>query len=104
MSVTVAAFKARFREFTFADADMCAAALAGVEATVSVDAFPSEASRDEVVMLSLAHSLALSPSGRDAQMVFKGEHGESVTSYGARLAELRSGNACLHPFRWGTTS
>lgn len=102
MAVTVSSFKTRFREFLLADADMCAAALAGVEATVSTDAWPSEAARDEVVMLTLAESLALSPFGRDAQMTIKGEHGETATSYGVRLAQLRAGNACLHGFRWGS--
>lgn len=102
MAVTVASFKARFREFRLADETMCEAALAGVEATTSIDAYPSEAARDEVVLFTLADALAMSPFGRDAQMLLKGEHGESVTAYGKRLAQLREGNACLHPNRWGS--
>jgi hypothetical protein len=50
-------------------------------------------------MLSLAHALALSPMGRDAGMTMKDGR---TTKYSARLAQLRDGNACLHPNRWGT--
>lgn len=99
MAVTVSSFKVRYPEFSKGGDAMLAAALTGVEAVVSVDAFETEAERDEFVMLSLAHALALSPMGRDAQLVVKDG---KTTTYSARLNAMRDANACLHPHRWGT--
>jgi hypothetical protein len=99
MAVTISSFKARYPEFSKAGDVMLAAALTGVEAVVSVDAFASDAARDEYVMLSLAHALALSPMGRDAQLVAKDG---KTTTYTARLSAMRDAKACLHPNRWGT--
>lgn len=97
MSVSVASFKVANPEFAFVDDTYVAAQLANVEAVTS-DAYDTEAKRDYVVQLTLAHALALSPMGRDAGLVDK--RGE--TTYGARLNELKLGNACLHESRLGT--
>lgn len=98
MSVTTSSFTVRFPEFALADADLLAAALAGVEATVA-DSYDTEDIRDEVVMYALADALAKGPMGRDAQMV----GAEGRTTYGERLKELREAHAFLNPLRWGTT-
>jgi hypothetical protein len=99
LAVTVSSFVIRYSEFSEAGSALLEAALTGVEAVVGSDAFDTEAQRDEFVMLSLAHALALSPVGRDAGMTMKDGR---TTKYSARLAQLRDGNACLHPNRWGT--
>jgi hypothetical protein len=97
LTVSVATFLVRFSEFSKAGTPLLQAALDGVEATTS-DEFASDGARDEYVMFSLARSLALSPMGRDAQMVDK----KGGTSYDARLEQLRDAQACLNPNRWGT--
>lgn len=97
MSVTVETFVAAFSEFAFVDPALLAAQLTNVEAVTS-DAYDTEAKRDYVVQLTLAHALALSPMGRDAGLVAK----DGTTTYGARLKELKLGNACLHESRLGT--
>lgn len=97
MSVSVASFKVANPEFAFVDDAYVEAQLANVEAVTS-DAYDTDAKRDYVVQLTLAHALALSPMGRDAGLVAK----DGTTTYGARLKELKLGNACLHESRLGT--
>lgn len=98
MAVTTASFVIAFAEFSFVDSALLTAQLAHVEAIVSADVYDTEAKRDYVVQLTLAHALALSPMGRDAGLVAK----DGTTTYGAQLKALKLGNACMHESRWGT--
>lgn len=98
MAVTVASFKVSFPEFAFAGDDMLAAQLAHVEATTG-DGYDTEAKRDYVVMLTLADAIAVSPMGRDANLLAEGA---KSSTYRLKLWGLMKGNACLHESRWGT--
>lgn len=85
MAVTRASFLIAFPEFAQAGNALIDAQLAFAEASVSDAITP----RDQVVMLLTANNLALTPYGRDARMVGS----DGVTTYNARLAELRAAHA-----------
>lgn len=74
MTVTVASFQESFPEFAKANSAMLTARLAQIE-LVTGDGW-AEGVRDLVVMLQLADALAVSPSGRDAQL---SEPGKTTT-------------------------
>ncbi len=74
MAVTSASFVESFPEFRFAAAAQLTARLAQIELTTG-DCWAGEA-RDLIVMLQLADALAISPSGRDAQL---SEPGQATT-------------------------
>lgn len=85
-----AAFVVIFPEFSALlaeDAALIAAALARAERRVS-DSWGDR--RDDVVALTTAHQLALSPWGRNARMVSK----DGSTTYGDELSNWKRGHAC----------
>lgn len=84
MAVNVAAFKVSFPEFAKAGDTLLEAHLA--QAALEVDAGLWGVWADNGVMLTAAHSLAMSPFGMNARMVAK----DGSTTYGKKLDEKRA--------------
>jgi hypothetical protein len=87
--MTSAAFLIIFPEFVALNAEdptLVTAALARADRRVS-DSWGTR--RDDVIALTTAHQLALSPWGRNARLVAK----DGTTTYGEELKEWKRGHA-----------
>ena len=83
--MTVADFKAAFPEFANATDELVEIEIARAELRTPASVWTDEVTRDEGIGLRAAHSLTLSPAGRDMQLAPDG-----TTVYMLRLEELYS--------------
>jgi len=84
MAVTVASFKAQYREFAKADDAMVQAYLNDAALLAPASVWGSFA--DQYASLKAAQAIALSPAGREMQLTSK----DGSTVYDSRISDLES--------------